>query len=103
MTPTPPARTGRRVVCAAVRAADGEVLLGIRHYSHDMHVQLAARADGEKFMHRLGDDQGFVDQHGRYLSREEAYVVAMAAGQVIGPQHCRQGPNGPQLYSEGLY
>lgn len=28
----------RRVVCAAIRAADGELLLGIRHYSKDMRA-----------------------------------------------------------------
>ena len=54
----------RRVVCAAIRAADGEVLLGIRHYSRDMHRQIEARKDGEKFLHRHDEDQGFVDQRG---------------------------------------
>ena len=42
-------RSERRVVCAAIRAADGDVLLGIRHYSPDMHRQISARHDGAKF------------------------------------------------------
>jgi hypothetical protein len=94
----------RRIVCAAIRAADGEVLLGIRHYSADMHRQIAARGSaGMKFMHRHGPDQGFVDQYGEYLTREEAHVVASFAGQIIRPGACREGPHGNQLFSEGLY
>jgi hypothetical protein len=93
----------RRVVCAAIRAADGDVLLGIRHYSADMHRQIEARRDGQKFYHRLDADQGFVDQHGVFMSRAEAYEVALLAGQVWRPEACGRGLEGPKLYSEGLY
>jgi hypothetical protein len=95
--------TERRIVCAAIRAADGDVLLGVRHYSADMHKQIAARRDGAKFTHRHDEDQGFVDQHGVYLSREEAFTVATAAQQITRPRACGEGLNGPKLYSEGLY
>lgn len=71
-----PIRGARRVVCAAIRAADGEVLLGIRHYSRDMHAQIAARKDGAKFTHRLDEDQGFVDQFGVFMSREARSTCA---------------------------
>lgn len=71
----------RRIVCAAIRAADGSVLLGIRHYSADMVEQIKARTDGEKFWHRHDPDQGFVDQHGVYLDRTEAADVARESGQ----------------------
>lgn len=100
MTPRP---THRRVVCAAIRASDGDVLLGIRHYSRDMHHQIEQRVDGHKFKHRVDPDQGFVDQHGRYMTREEAYVVATEAGQIVRPEACGNGLAGPKLYSEGLY
>lgn len=89
----------RRIVCAAIRADDGEVIIGIRHYSVDMHRQINARWDGEKFHHRHGADQGFVDQHGVYLTREEAYQVAKEAGQITRPEACISD----KLYSEGLY
>lgn len=89
----------RRVVCAAIRAQDGSVLLGIRHYSSDMRQQISARTDGEKFCHRGGDDQGFVDQFGAYLTRRQAYDVAMRAGQIVNHDACDVG----RLYSEGLY
>lgn len=93
----------RRVVCAAIRAADGEVLLGVRHYSADMHTQIRARSDGAKFAHRHEEDQGFVDQHGVFMGREEAYSVARDAGQIVRPDACGNGLNGMKLYSEGLY
>lgn len=93
----------QRIVCAAIRAADGSVLLGVRHYSRDMHAQIEARHDGGKFLNRLDGDQGFVDQHGKFLSRESAYEVALRAGQLWRPDACGRGLDGMKLYSEGLY
>ncbi len=94
----------RIVVCAAIRAADGSLLLGVRHYSRDMHSQMEARTDGAKFAHRHDEDQGFVDQYGIYMSRAEAYQIANAAGQIRYPHLSRIGLNGElKLYSEGLY
>ena len=95
--------TDRRVVCAAIRAADGDVLLGIRHYSRDMHKQIEARRDGAKFAHRMDEDQGFVDQRGVFMGREEAYRIAAANGQIINFDACGIGLDAPKLYSEGLY
>ena len=45
-------------------------------------------------------EQGFIDQCGNFLTREEAWKVAEAADQII-----RTGPgfSGPMLYSENLY
>lgn len=93
----------RRVVCAAIRAADGDLLLGVRHYSADMHKQIDQRYDGPKFSHRHDEDQGFVDQDGVFMSREEAYLIAKEAGQILRPEACGEGLKGPKLYSEGLY
>jgi hypothetical protein len=47
-------------------------------------------------------DQGFLDQHGVFLSRTEAWKVAEAAGQILR----RVGgddANGGTLFSENLY
>ena len=93
----------RRVVCAAIRASDGDVLLGVRHYSLDMHKQIDARHDGNKFKHRHDPDQGFVDQYGVYMTREEAYQVAEESEQIKYPDACGAGLDGKKLYSEGLY
>lgn len=92
-------RTQRRVVCAAIRAADGDVLIGIRHYSKDMVEQINARSDGAKFKCRGDGDQGFVDKMGVFMSREEAYEVALRARQIIYPD----SDNQERLYSENLY
>lgn len=89
---------------AALRADDGSLTIGIRHYSADMVVQITRLGpEGEKFHHRHGKDQGFVDQHGVYMDRYEAYSVAQAAGQIAYPDACTQGSKGCKLYSEGLY
>lgn len=97
-------RSARRVVCAAVRAADGELLLGIRHYSPDMHRQIEQRIDGEKFNGRLDEDQGFVDQWGKWMSRAEAYEVAVATDRLAFPTETVRSMDGDmKLFSEGLY
>jgi hypothetical protein len=100
-------RTKRRVVCAAIRASDGELLLGIRHYSPDMHKQIEMRADGDKFKNKRDEDQGFVDQWGKWMSRREAYKVARSTDRLTFPEACavRIDDDGRYdvLYSEGLY
>lgn len=98
----------RRIVAAAIRAADGSVIVGIRHYSKDMHEQIKHRGDGKKFSQRHGIDQGFVDQKGVYLTREEAWVVARKAGQIIrnhegGLPTEEDLPENDKLFSENLY
>ena len=100
MTNTNETQQVRRVVCSAIRAEDGTVLLGVRHYSPDMLEQIEARRDGEKFKNRSGKDQGFVDQFGVFMTREEAYIVADESGQIWG-WPC-EIPNA-RLYSEMLY
>jgi hypothetical protein len=95
----------RRVVCAAIRSENGKILIGIRHYSEDMHNQIQNRIDGKDF-HHLGDDnQGFVDQHGVYMTRREAYLVALGANQIINENACSSDSEGKwtELYSEALY
>ena len=93
----------RRVVCAAIRGRNGMLMLGIRHYSRDMAEQMYRRVDGHNFELRLDEDQGFVDQHGVWMDREEAYRVAKASGQPLDESKCGRGINGPRLYSEALY
>lgn len=93
----------RRVVCAAIRADDGDLVLGPRHYDSRMWAQINARPDGEKFHHRGRGDQGFVDARGVYMDRHEAYEVAEAANQIVRPSACVSLDGRMQLFSEGLY
>ena len=92
----------RRVVCAAIRAEDGDIIVGIRHYSPDMRAQINSRFDGGKFLCRGGDEQGFVDQFGTYMTRQEAWIVAQSNGQIIQKVDGNEA-NGGTLYSENLY
>lgn len=87
----------RRVVCAANRNGD-LLILGARHFDMTMHrtIELLGLDD------RLSPsrwEQGFIDQHGVFLTREEAWVVAETAGQIIR----RVGGDGKRLFSENLY
>ena len=87
---------GRRVVCAANRHPDThEMLLGTRHFDHLMRNAGAGRA-------KSFTEQGFIDQHGEFMTRTEAWQVAEAAGQII--RRCDgDTTNGGTLYSENLY
>jgi hypothetical protein len=44
--------------------------------------------------------QGFVDNNGKFLTRSEAYEVALAAGQI---RHKTGNPSSKELFSEDLY
>jgi hypothetical protein len=88
----------RRVVCAAVRSPEGQVICSARHFDQLMRSIITAcglwsRAEVEPW------EQGFIDQFGVFMTREEAHLVAKAAGQII--RHC--GGDGGALFSENLY
>ena len=83
-------RVVRRVVCAAIKDGYGTIVCGPRHWDKIMHQSAAGKWAWE---------QGFVDQHGEWLTREEAWVIAEAAGQIIR----RVGGDGGRLFSENLY
>jgi hypothetical protein len=92
----PVERAVRRVVCAAVRHPDGTMLIAPRHFDNVMWQQY----------HRFGitatereSVQGFVDQWGEFMTREEAHAVATERGQIIR----RCGGDDGRLFSENLY
>lgn len=89
----------RRVICAAIRAEQGGLIIGIRHYDAKMADQIFYRIDGHEFQHRNDEDQGFIDQFGIYMTRQEAWEVAEKAGQIL---YLLDGQEGT-LYSENLY
>ncbi len=86
---------GRRVVCAAAMVND-HIVCSARHYDRLMIDQM--RAIDEAFS-SANVVQGFIDQHGRFMSREEAHKVATDAGQIIR----RCGGDDGRLFSENLY
>lgn len=84
----------QRVVCAAVHLKLGVVVCGPRHFDATMRkvikqLRLTVR-DAE---------QGFVDQFGNFLTREQAWDVAKARGQIRTENSLCVGT----LYSEDLY
>ena len=87
-------RSQRRVVCAANMFPDGTIILGARHWDPLMCQQ--ANALGIK---GGTEEQGFIDQWRVFMTREEAWLVAEAAGQIIYRGNWGSGV----LYSENLY
>ena len=88
----------RRVACAAIRMKDGTVITGARHYSPDMR-RLMRRIYGGDDYWKHADEQGFVDNRGEYLNREQAFILARESGQC---PHL-PGDGVACLFSEDLY
>ena len=89
-------RRVRRIVCAAVLYPDGTMLVGPRHFDNVMLEQYKRFGIKDSETERV---QGFVDQWGEFLTREEAHAVATQQGQIV--RRCG-GDNG-RLFSENLY
>lgn len=92
----------RFVVCAAI-AYGSRVIAGSRHFDKVMRNQIETM--DAKFKPPTPSDwaQGFIDQNGVYMSRREAWDVAVQAGQIVRPEHALAGLEGPELCSEVLY
>jgi hypothetical protein len=87
-----------RIVAAALQHKDGRTVVGVRHYDELMIGVLSQLPDFMSVGWRTAD-QGFVDNHGRYLTREAAWHVAEAAGQIVVSHLTRRGV----LHSEDLW
>jgi hypothetical protein len=76
---------------------DGTLILGVRHFDSIMRDTIESYP--EKNFRTIGHVQGFVDNKGVFHTREEAWVIADAAGQIIR----RCGGDEGKLFSENLY
>ena len=85
------------MVCAA-NLVNGLIICGARHGDSVMLAQVDLLGDAYSF---YSDElvQGFIDQLGVFLTREQAWDVAIAAGQILR----RCGGDEGCLYSENLY
>ena len=98
----------QRIVCAANKHRAGHILLGIRHWDEIMHDQrrsLGMELDREDFirgnlLHNEDFIQGFIDNNGNFHTREEAYIVAKEAGQILEKTG---GKDSVELFSEDIY
>lgn len=88
----------RRIVCAANRYGEHFMFIGVRHFCPIMRKNMG-KANLPWLREKFGEEQGFIDQYGVFMSREEAYEVAKAAGQII----YRCGGDEGKLFSENLY
>jgi hypothetical protein len=83
-----------RIVCAALLHESGAIICGARHFDAVMGEQI--KRDSRDWSRA---DQGFIDAHGEYLSRETAWVIADFHGQIIRDRDWSTGV----LHSEHLY
>lgn len=88
-----------RIVCAAVRYPDGKMLVGPRHFDYTMLLQHQAL----KIEFEEGEsEKGFVDQEGKFYTRQEAWKLAEANGQILYRPEAYEKQVGT-LFSEHLY
>lgn len=97
-----------RIVRAAITIDDGvwSVPAPMRHH-HAVNLYVygsAAHPPADDAIDKrcfVGDreEQGFVTSTGRFVSREEAWPIALAAGQIVR----RVGGDEGRLYSENLW
>lgn len=92
------------IVCAANRHRDsGLIIAGARHWDPVMRGMVNRLSSSSGLKPDWGAyDQGFIDQHGKWYTRTEAWVVAQANGQVkrrVGGDTA----DGGTLYSESIY
>lgn len=83
------------VVCAACKQGE-TIICGARHFDRVMHTQI------DKMDVRWASaEQGFIDQFGLFLTREDAMQIVKDNGQPFNLE--RNGGSDIELYSEGLY
>lgn len=86
----------KRIVCAAARNKAEQVVTGPRH-SHAWEAMKSHTGDWTGVESIV---MGFVDQDFVFYTREEAFAVALAAGQV---RESAQDKESQSLTSEDLY
>jgi hypothetical protein len=105
----PTCKKPRVVVCAAIRNKKGKVVCGARHYDSVMRQifirnpnwfeRVILRKSFVKDKDWYSCEQGFIDQFGVYMDRQEVWKVAEQSGQIkYAPEHSKG-----TLYSEDLY
>lgn len=90
----------KKVVCAAIKNEHGRIITGARHFDGIMHTQLNFSKDDWSNHEKIV--QGFIDQRGNFLTRQEAWKMAVEADQIIR-RVGGDSRDGGTLYSENLY
>lgn len=94
---------GQRVVCAAMRLPGTEkVIASPRHWDDVARAQVRVLPPLDHATWRDHAEQGFIDQRGQFMNRQQAWLVAVAAGQILR-RVGGDSANGGTLYSENIY
>lgn len=93
-----PLVVGERIVCAA-HAYEGKAVLCVRHGDEFIQRVFAPTSMAQR---ALMKEQGFYTNWLRYVSRTEAWKIAVSAQQIIR-RVGGDSTNGGTLYSENLY
>ena len=93
-------RKGRRIVAAAIMLQDGRVICGVRHFDKHMRSVIDGMSGGKPDTIIKGAMQGFVCNDYEFVARDEAWLIALRAGQ-FDPKDVT-GQQGT-LYSENLW
>jgi hypothetical protein len=102
-----------RIVCAAIRIVytddtghqKARIIASPRHHDQISNPLIGVFIDNEDIEPKLIESkQGFVDQHCRFYTRKEAWVIAKANDQIrrrVGGDEDEKGVG--TLFSENLY
>ena len=90
----------QKIICAAIRNKDKSIICGARHYDEVMHKQI--KSSSECWFPGTVE-QGFIDQRCNFLTREEAYVIAKEAQQIVRRCGGDMVDGKGRLFSENLY
>ena len=90
--------TNSRHVVAAANRYGPHSFIGVRHFCPLMAFNMASYLI-DKLRIEFGEEQGFVDQRGVFMTREEAHDVALLNNQI----KYRVGGDEHSLFSENLY
>lgn len=93
--------SARVVVCAAIKLRSGKVICGVRHFD-ELMLQSMPENTEEGRAQLAGHEQGFVDNRYQFLSRVEAYWLAVVSAQVDPDSSKYRGIRGT-LFSEDLW
>jgi len=92
----------QRIVAAANRFhfsfAKPLVVISARHWDENMH-HIVSNLSEDLMETVVREEQGFVNQYGQFLTREDAWIVAERQGQIRRDLGSAPG----RLYSEHLY
>lgn len=94
---TPPADAKIHIVCAANKLGD-LIIAGPRHFDNTMR-RVIERLGLQEEAHKM--EQGFIDQFGRFWSREVAMQIVKDHKQPFDRES--NGGTDKVLFSEGLY